>query len=104
MFELHFVVVIFLRFLGEFCFAVFSTFITKIYLRRTHINLFFANFRYWFFFFKITLVLLPIAKRGVTSQKSKFVKLWDWLAYSERTTKRKKASWPKISPLVQIGG
>ena len=49
MFELHFVVVIFLRFLGEFCFAVFSTFNTKIYLRRTHINLFFANFRYCFF-------------------------------------------------------
>ena len=52
MFELLFVVVIFLRFLGEFCFAVFSTFNTKIYLRRTHINLFFANFRYCFFFFK----------------------------------------------------
>ena len=53
MFELHFVVVIFLRFLGEFCFAVFSTFNTKIYLGRTHINLFFANFRYYFFFKKL---------------------------------------------------
>ena len=58
MFELHFVVVIFLRFLGEFCFAVFSTFNTKIYLGRTHINLFFANFRYYFFFSKNYLKMI----------------------------------------------
>ena len=51
MFELHFVVVIFLRCLGEFCFAVFSTFNTKIYLRRTHINLFLQIFVIVFFFF-----------------------------------------------------
>lgn len=49
MFELHFVVIIFLRFLGEFCFAVVSTFNTKIYLRRTHINVFFANLPSCFF-------------------------------------------------------
>ena len=51
MFQLHFVVINFLRFLGEFCFAVVSTFNTKIYLRRTHINLFFANFPSCFFLF-----------------------------------------------------
>ena len=45
----------------------------------------------------------------MTSRKFKFVKLWDWLAYSEsifsifRKRKMKKGPSPKISLLVQVG-
>ena len=42
--------------------------------------------------------LRAIEVRSVTSEKFKFVKLWDWLAYSEKTGPKKKPL-PKISLL-----
>ena len=44
---------------------------------------------------------LPVEKRSVRLLKFKFVKVWDWLAYSERTTWKKppcqqSACWCKL--------